>query len=319
MSEFFDWMVDNDYSPATAKSYTSSGRRIVNELGAGLEDQEAVNTFFLELHESNPVAYPNVYGAWKVMIEWAADQGRVLPSPRAIKHLKKRAEASTGPSLPPEVRVALRQLRAAACTPNHVPKITWSDVDLTEMARAVRTHVQVPGKRESWLLPSDAMKVLWGWGQVNTGPELDLSTPLVPHEPGSHQPYSYYALRREIEIYDEKELSEKTGLVFSGPPGSAMGGSPAAYSKVPADVMGELRAALRPPGQALPPPAPTTKALLELLAQPQPGKSELALRYEVEAPVEEEEEAGEEEEDDPFTDSPENLDDALGYDPDAKD
>jgi hypothetical protein len=215
LEQFFDWMMVHGYSPATAKSYTSSARRAVREMGGqAFEEQEAVDGFFLALYESNPVAYPNVLRSWKLMCEWNAEErGIDLAVPRSIQAAKRRADAAK--ELPPSVRAALRGLRDSAVAVSHIPQLRWCDVILAEM-QTTRTHVSVPGKREEWIVPSSFIKTLWEWAAVGT----DLSKPLVPREPGSNQAYPYHGLRREIDVYTEKELKEKMG-----PLGSALGGA----------------------------------------------------------------------------------------------
>ncbi len=216
LDQFFDWMMAHGYSPATAKSYTSSARRAVREMGGQpLTEQEAVDGFFLTLYESNPIAYPNVLRAWKLMCEWSTEERNVeLPAPRSIQSTKRRADAVK--ELPPFIRAALRGLRDSAVAVSHIPQLRWSDVSLSEMQTA-RTHVRVPGKREEWVVPSEVIRTLWEWADVKT----NLSKPLVPREPRSHQPYPYHGLRREIDIYTEKELNDR----MRGPVGSALGGS----------------------------------------------------------------------------------------------
>jgi len=247
LDQFFDWMLVNDYSPATAKSYTSSARRAVREMGGQpLTGQEAVDGFFLALCESNPIAYPNILRAWKLMCEWSTEERSIkLPVPRSIQSTKRRADAVK--ELPPSIRAALRGLRDSAVAVSHIPQLRWSDVSLSDMQTA-RTHVRVPGKREEWVVPSEIIKTLWEWADVKT----NLSKPLVPREPRSHQPYPYHGLRREIDVYTEKELEEK----MRGPVGSALGGS-------------------LPPGAVTAPPAPdepddevratSTQSLLDVL------------------------------------------------------
>jgi integrase len=235
LDQFCDWMRETGRcSPTTAKEYTSHVRRAVRALNGNIEDAEAVNRFFAEAYESDH-SYGKMRSGWTVFAEWAADsKGVNIPIPEPVSLVRAKAKARTDRaktkrSLPPDVRAALRTLRQDGIPVSHIAKLRWTDVDLTEMTQRHRTHVRVPGKREEWLVASESIKVLWDWAAVGT----DLSKPLVPRDPGNHQPYSYSGLREEIEIYTEKELEERMG----GPAGSALGGAPPrGFLSIPEDV-----------------------------------------------------------------------------------
>lgn len=224
LDQFCDWMRETGRcSPTTAKEYTSHVRRAVRALNGNIEDAESVNSFFAEAYESDH-SYGKMRSGWTVFAEWAAEkEGVDIPIPEPVSVVRAKSKARTNRtrakrSLPPHVRSALRNLRTEGIRPSQVVKLRWSNVDLAEMTQRHRTHVQVPGKREEWLVTSEAIKVLWDWAEVGT----DLSKPLVPRDPGNHQPYSLSGLREQIEIYTEKELEERLG----GPAGSALGGPP---------------------------------------------------------------------------------------------
>jgi hypothetical protein len=255
-NDFFIWMRDSGRcSPGVAKIYASYMRRISNQLEGEFTDVEKVRAYFANAYNVDQ-GYAKLRAAWSVFVEWyASEKNQNLPMPdpanlvrvknsNAERALVKHSELSI------EVRRALRVLRLNGITMSQVAKLRWADVDIKDLRSKIVTHVKVPNKNSHWVIPSDAMNVLYNFAK----PGLELYKPLVPSEPSSEVPYSYQGLLREVDILTEEDLEEQN--------------APSDTSALGAALLRKMHKEKTPEPEPQHPSTMTTKDLLRILDAP---------------------------------------------------
>jgi len=203
LSEFRDWMIDERLlSCATARSYTSHARTALRGLGEHAESPSAVDDHFAALHETHRSAYPVIFRAWKLYVEWRREtKGEEIPAPGKVTKLQGVVHQLK--PLPDTVRDALRDLGGAAISLKVLSTLTWNEVALGGMMRAKKVHVRHPSRPgEMWLTPATAIRALYDYAQ----PGGNLCIPLVPLAPSSVHPYPHRGLVYESQQYTEEQV-----------------------------------------------------------------------------------------------------------------
>lgn len=203
LTDFFDWLiVAEGKNPSTAKAYTSHARKVYNAIGkAFISDREVVTGYFHEVWRSRNPNYSTIKRSWELFTVWENEiTGTDVARPDQVA--VSRGQVVSAPSLPPEVRRALRELKAeSTIAVKDIARLQWKDVHLAQLNEP-QIHLRNPWERFEWIVSSGPIRVLYEFAK----PGGDLSVPLLPRVPSSNQPYPYRAILHEMHQYTEEEV-----------------------------------------------------------------------------------------------------------------